>query len=90
MVVRSVRALSGAVAAGTVVLACVAVGAAFVGTREGFPGPGSTTVAAHVVAAVVAVAAQWWTDRRFGAQALLGSLVVFVSLGTLVWTQWWG
>ncbi|TXG92845.1 hypothetical protein DW322_18075 [Rhodococcus rhodnii] len=87
---RAVRALSGAVAAGVVVLAFVVVGAAVLGGREGFPGPGTVSLATHVAGAAVALIAQSWADRRFGIRALPGSLVVFVVLAALLWTQWWG
>ncbi|TCJ99768.1 hypothetical protein [Nocardia alba] len=85
-----VRTVSGVVAGGVLVLLCVVVGAAVIGARRDFPGPGAQSLAWHVVAAVVVVLAQVFADRRRGMSALLGSGAVLVTAGVLVWTQWWG
>ncbi|HLS76255.1 MAG TPA: hypothetical protein VK083_05655 [Nocardia sp.] len=87
---RAVRALSGTIAAGTVLLALVVIGAAFIGARRGFPGPGAESVTWHIAVAIVVVGAQTLTDRRRGITALSGSAVVFLACGLLIWTQWWG
>ncbi len=87
---RPVRALSGTVAAGTVLLALVVIGAAFIGGRRGFPGPGGESMIWHIAVAVVAVGAQLLSDRRRGMAAISGSAVVFLASGILIWTQWWG
>lgn len=55
---RVVRALSGTVAAGLVVLAAVVVGAAVLGVRRGFPGPGASSVGWHIGMAALALGAQ--------------------------------
>lgn len=89
-VVRGLRALSGATAAGVVVLALVVVGTAYLGGRRGFPGPGAVSVAAHIAAAVVVVAAQRFADRRRGGVAISCSLGVLLVTAVLLWTQWWG
>ncbi|MEU7628359.1 hypothetical protein AB0C34_00040 [Nocardia sp. NPDC049220] len=86
---RPVRGLSGIVAAGTVVLMLVVVGTAVIADRRGFPGPGGESVTWHVVAAVIAVAAQMYSDRHRGSAAFSGSAVVFIVAGLLLWTQWW-
>lgn len=87
---RLVRGISGIAAAGLVLLALVVVGAALIGERRGFPGPGTESVAWHIVVAVIAVVAQVYSDRARGA-ASLGAAVVVLGSGTvLLWTQWWG
>ncbi|MFC4605671.1 hypothetical protein [Rhodococcus kronopolitis] len=88
--VRGLRAFSGAVTAGVVVLTLVVIGTAYLGGRRGFPGPGAVSVTAHVVAAVVVVAAQRFADRRRGGSAAAGSAVVLLVTVALLWTQWWG
>ncbi|WP_051407019.1 hypothetical protein [Nocardia sp. CNY236] len=88
--VRSVRELSGVVAAGTFAGTLVVVGAAVVADRRGFPGPGGESVAWHVASAAVAVMAQIYADRHRGPAACAGSLVVFCAAGLLLATQWWG
>lgn len=87
---RLVRGISGIAAAGLVLLALVVVGAALIGERRGFPGPGAESVAWHIVVAVIAVVAQVYSDRARGA-ASFGAAVVVLGSGTvLLWTQWWG
>lgn len=87
---RALQGLSGSVAAGVVVLALVVVVTAWLGPRRGFPGPGTESVVAHVVAAVTVVVAQRYADHRRGGVAVIGSLLVFLVTGALLWTQWWG
>ncbi|MGW6700490.1 hypothetical protein [Nocardia sp. NPDC055049] len=84
------RAVSGIVAGGVLVLLCVVVGAAVIGSRRDFPGPGAESLAWHFVAAVVVVVAQVFADRRRGVATLFGSAAVLVTAGVLLWTQWWG
>ncbi|MGK8486993.1 hypothetical protein [Nocardia asiatica] len=83
------RGLSGIVAGGMVVGMLVVAGAAVLADRRGFPGPGGESVAWHVAAAAVALAAQIYSDRHRGAAAFSGSMVVFLAAGLLLWTQWW-
>ncbi|MFF0815446.1 hypothetical protein ACFYVR_09890 [Rhodococcus sp. NPDC003318] len=87
---RALQALGGALTAGVVLLTVVVVATAWLGPRRGFPGPGTVSVTAHVVAAVATVAGQWLADHRRGAVALTGSVVVFLVTALLLWTQWWG
>ncbi|MFD8098585.1 hypothetical protein ACFV24_03540 [Nocardia fluminea] len=84
------RTVSGVVAGGVVVLLCVVVGAAVIGSRRDFPGPGAESLAWHFVAAVLVVVAQVFADRRRGMPTVLGSAAVLVTAGVLLWTQWWG
>jgi len=88
--VRLVRALSGTVAAGTVLLALVVIGAAFLGAQRGFPGPGGESVIWHMAVAVLAIVAQLFSDQRRGMAVVSGAAVVFLATGILIWTQWWG
>ncbi|WP_255137323.1 hypothetical protein [Rhodococcus sp. 15-2388-1-1a] len=55
---RFLRGLSGIVTAGLVVLAIGVAVTQYLGHSRGFPGPGGVSVAAHIVAAGVAVFAQ--------------------------------
>ncbi|WP_420752526.1 hypothetical protein [Rhodococcus sp. O3] len=88
--VRAVRMLSGLVCGAVVILALVVGGAQYLAGDRGVPGPGVESVAAHVVAAIVVIAAQISADRRRGLSALPGSAVVFVTSAFLMFTQWWG
>ncbi|MFC4125512.1 hypothetical protein [Nocardia rhizosphaerae] len=85
-----IRGISGIVAGGVVVLLGVVVGAAVIGARRDFPGPGAESLTWHVVAAVTVVAAQVYADRHRGAAAFAGSAIVLGVAGGLLWTQWWG
>lgn len=89
VVIRGLRALSGTVAAGIVILTLVVIGSAYLGGTRGFPGPGTTSLAAHIAASVIALAAQIWCDRRRGVIALVGSVLVLVTAAVLLTTQWW-
>ncbi len=86
---RALRAVSGVVAAGVVVLTLVVVAAAVLASRRSIEGPGPGPVVAHVLAALVVVAAQVVTDRQHRAPGVaLGSSVVLVVSAVLLWTQW--
>ncbi|WP_459547823.1 hypothetical protein [Nocardia sp. X0981] len=86
---RLVRGISGTAAAGLVLLALVVVGAAVIGDRRGFPGPGAESVAWHIAVAATAVVAQVYSDRRRGGRSLAVAVVVLGAGATLLWTQWW-
>ncbi|MFD4179560.1 hypothetical protein [Rhodococcus sp. NPDC058514] len=88
-VARGLRALSGVVAAGVVVLALVVVVASYLGGERGFPGPGRVSVGAHIVAAVLVLLSQRVADHRRGVAGIFGSVGVFFITGLLLWTQWW-
>ncbi|WP_245677932.1 hypothetical protein [Nocardia acidivorans] len=81
--------MSGIVAGGTVVLVATVVGAAIMGARRDFPGPGVADVAWHIGAGLLVVGAQVFADRRQGIASLFGCAVVFVIAGSLLWAQWW-
>ncbi|MFI1463317.1 hypothetical protein [Nocardia carnea] len=86
---KVVRGLSGSIAAGLVVLACVVVGAAMIGARRGFPGPGAESVGWHIAIAAIAVAAQVYSDRKRGAATFVVAVFVLGAATLLLWTQWW-
>jgi hypothetical protein len=52
------------------------------------PGPGTATVVWHAVAAVVAVAAQIYADRRSGARGVLAAVGVLAAAALLLYFQW--
>ena len=89
LLTRALRALSGSVAAGLVVLAAVVIAGAIIGGQRGFPGPGAMSVGAHVVGAVAAVLCQRLSDRRRAVLAVLASVAVFGIAAAVLWTQWW-
>ncbi|MDI9897018.1 hypothetical protein QM797_20050 [Rhodococcus sp. IEGM 1381] len=86
---RFLRGISGVVTAGLVVLAIGVAVTQYLGHSRGFPGPGGLSVGAHIAAAAVAVVAQRIADHRRGFSAFVGTLVVFVVTGLVLWTQWW-
>lgn len=87
--IRRWRGLTGALAAGLVVLTVVVLVAQVVGQVNGSAGPGPFMVVGHVVSAALAVPAQRIADRRRGRPAALaGAAVVVLALATL-WLYWW-
>lgn len=89
VVVRAGRVVSGAVAGAVLVLAVIVGVAQYLAGERGFPGPGSISVGAHVVAAVVVVFAQVAADRKRGCVSLAAALVVIFTASILLFTQWW-
>jgi len=89
MPVRWLRAFSGVIAGGVVVLTLVVIGAAVVGRERDFPGPGSESIVWHVATAILVVAAQVQADRRRGVVAVAMSIVIIAATVLLLWTQWW-
>lgn len=88
LAIRLLRGLSGALAAGLVVLA-VLLGVAQWLSPDTVPGPGIGALVGHWVGAVVAVAMQWFADRRRGAQAAIAALAVLAVVATVLFTWWW-
>ncbi|MGW0183959.1 hypothetical protein [Nocardia sp. NPDC003345] len=87
---RVLRGISGIAAAGLVLLALVVLGAALIGDRRGFPGPGTESVLLHLLVAAIAVVAQVYSDRRRGTATVVAAVVVLGAGAALLWTQWWG
>ncbi|AEF41775.1 hypothetical protein [Hoyosella subflava] len=89
MVVRALRGLSGALAAGLAVLTIVVVVVSHYAPERGLAGPGSASVFWHVTGGVVAVAAQIVADRSRGLLAFLWSVIVITTVGVVLFAQWW-
>ena len=82
------RGLSGLLVGGLVALALVLVAGWFYADHTGLPGPGIGMLIGHVAAAVAAVAAQVWVDRRTDRVGTLAAaaLAALVAGGlALVW-----
>jgi len=86
---RSVlRGLSGVLVGGLVALALVLLAGWFYADRTGLPGPGLGVIVGHGVAAVAAVIAQVWVDRRRDRTGTLAAAVLAVLVVgglTLTW-----
>jgi hypothetical protein len=86
---RSVlRGLSGVLVGGLVALALVLLAGWFYADRTGLPGPGFAVLVGHGIAAVAAVVAQVWVDRRRDRTGTLGAaLLAALVVGglTLTW-----
>jgi hypothetical protein len=88
---RAVRLLcgfSGVLAGGLVALAVVLLVAALVAQQRAVPGPGTLTIAAHAVAAVVAVLVQRRADRMPDAAAAGAALAVVALTVVVLAAQW--
>ncbi|GAA1333808.1 hypothetical protein [Saccharothrix algeriensis] len=88
-VLRAWRGASGAVAVGLALLALALIGVQVYAGSHGLPGPGIDVVVGHVVASVIAVAAQVVADRRTRWVAAACSLAVIVAGATTLWLYWW-
>ena len=82
------RALSGVLAGGLVALALALAVAALLARRAGTPGPGASTLVWHAAAAVAAVAAQSFADRRGDRAGMVGALVVLAVTAAAVGALW--
>ncbi|WP_444827736.1 hypothetical protein [Actinokineospora sp.] len=83
------RELSGALAIGLCVLALVVLGMQVFAGAQGMPGPGIGVVLGHFGAAVAAVVAQRFADRRRGPEAALAIVLVGIATGIAIWFFWW-
>ncbi|MCR3748041.1 hypothetical protein [Lentzea californiensis] len=83
------RAVSGVLAVGMVLLALGNIGVQFYANSRDLPGPGTLSVVAHVVAALLVVAGQIVADRYADWKAPVASLVVLVVSAATLWTFWW-
>jgi hypothetical protein len=83
-----VRTLSGVLVGGLVALALVLFAGWGYADRTGLPGPGTAMLIGHGAAAVAAVVAQVWVDRRpdrTGTLAAAALAVLVVGGLTLTW-----
>jgi hypothetical protein len=85
---RVLRGVTGVLAGGLVALLVALVVAWVVSNNTDMPGPGTATVVWHAVAAVVAVAAQIYADRRSGARGVLAAVGVLAAAALLLYFQW--
>lgn len=83
------RAVSGVLAVGIVLLALGNIGVQFYANAQNLPGPGTLSVTAHVVAALLVIAGQIVSDRYADWKAPVASLAVLVVTGATLWTFWW-
>ena len=82
------RGLSGVLVGGLVALALVLLAGWFYADRTDLPGPGLAVLVGHGVAAVLAVIAQVWVDRRrdrTGTLAAVALAALIVGGLTLIW-----
>ncbi|WP_235022732.1 hypothetical protein [Amycolatopsis alkalitolerans] len=86
---RRWRGLTGSLAAGLAGLAVLVLGAGLVCLLFGVPGPGAAMLIGHPVAAVIALVAQRFVDRRDGPVAALAAAVVVVDLLAALSLMWW-
>lgn len=86
---RLLRGLSGALAAGLVVLAVLLGVAQWLSGPDTVPGPGIGALVGHWVGAVVAVVLQWVADHRRGAGAVGAAVAVIAVVVTVLWIWWW-
>ncbi|MDQ3154463.1 MAG: hypothetical protein M3R63_22995 [Actinomycetota bacterium] len=86
---RLLRGLSGALAAGLVVLTLVLAVAQWLSPSATVPGPGAATIVGHGVGAVVALLAQAVADRSRGGRAVAASVVVLAVVVMVLWLGWW-
>lgn len=87
--IRLLRGLSGALAAGLVVLAVLLGVAQWLSGPDTVPGPGIGALVGHWVGAIVAVVLQWVADRRRGVGAVVAALAVLAVVVAVLWTWWW-
>lgn len=85
---RLLRGLSGALAAGLVVLTLVLAVAQWL-SPSATVGPGAATIVGHGVGAVVALLAQAVADRSRGGRAVAASVVVLAVVVMVLWLGWW-
>ncbi|MEV0698525.1 hypothetical protein AB0I53_11480 [Saccharopolyspora sp. NPDC050389] len=85
----ALRGLTGALAAGFLLLALVLVAVQFWATNQGQEGPGLAALIAQLVAALIALVLQAIADRRNDAQGGLAACGVLVVVFGSLWFWWW-
>jgi hypothetical protein len=79
---------SGLLAGGLAALAVGLFAAWIVAKEAGATGPGTSTLVWHTVAAVTAVAAQVFADRRTGLRSTVAAVVVIAVTAAVMTAQW--
>jgi len=85
----ALRGASGAVAVCVVLLFLVVLSSQIFFQLQGYPGFGWGAVAAHALAAAIAVLLQVVADRRRGGVSALASLAVVLDAAVTLWLFWW-
>ncbi|MFP5023174.1 hypothetical protein [Pseudonocardia phyllosphaerae] len=85
---RLLRGLTGVLTGGFVVLTVALLVVAWVASRNGMAGPGSGTVTAHVVGALVAVGGQVVADRRRDRAGTIAAGVVLAVVVLVLGFCW--
>ena len=88
-VLRVLRALSGALAVGLVVLTLVLAVALWLSGPVTVWGPGTGPLVGHGAGALIALLLQRAADRSRGGRAVAASLAVLSVVGTVLWFWWW-
>jgi hypothetical protein len=70
-------------------LAVVVLGFQIVAWVRGMPGPGALSVVGHLIAAGLAMGAQWFADRRRDWAGRVAIAGVFVIGAVALWMFWW-
>ena len=89
-----IRTLSGVISGGLVAMALAVLVIAFLGDEpdlsgmQTFAGPGAESIAVHIGAALLAVVAQVFADKRKALVAFVVLVFVGVLAGAVLWTQW--
>lgn len=85
---KVVRGFTGLLAGGLVALV-LALGVAWViADAQGAPGPGPVRMVGHLVAAVVAVAAQRYADRHLDGRGVVATVVVVAVTAAVLVVAW--
>jgi hypothetical protein len=85
---RWLRALSGLLAGGLVVLVVVLCAGWVIAVRTGTAGPSPSVLVWHAVAAVAAVVGQVYADRHANMGGAAAALAVVAITAVLLSTQW--
>jgi hypothetical protein len=83
------RGLTGALAAGLVVLALVVLGSGVLALITGTPGPAVFMLVGHPVAAVLALVAQRFVDTKRRRVAGVAAVAVLAITAATLWLFWW-
>ncbi|TWP49311.1 hypothetical protein FKR81_24690 [Lentzea tibetensis] len=83
------RAVSGVLAVGMVLLALGNIGVQFYANSRDLPGPGVLAVTSHIVAAVLVIGAQVVADRFNDWRAPVSCLAVLLVSAATLWLFWW-